>query len=115
MADTAATSLPRPSGVSMQIMQARMQSAAGNLLMTRTPDSQLAPRRFLFSWRDSYGATADAIRRHYREHPFETFSFTLPRTGEVVWLRYHSAPSVNWTSAASASISAEFDEMLAHS
>jgi hypothetical protein len=112
--DIQANNLPRPSAVAVQMLQVRRQTPAGNLLMTRVPDTQLAPRRFTLSWREAYGAVGDAIRRHYREHPFETFTFKLPRTGEVVFVRWAAAPSISWTSAASASITAELDEMLAH-
>lgn len=114
MADTAANSLPRPSAVETMVRQVRRQTAAGDLLMTRTPDSQLSPRSFAFVYRDAYGATGDAVRRHYLEHPFETFTVNLPRTGESVFVRYASAPSIAWSSTAAASITVELEEMLAH-
>lgn len=114
MADTAANSLPRPSAAATTTRQVRRQTAAGDLLLTRVPDSQLAPRLFTFLYRDAYGATGDAVRRHYLEHPFETFNVTIPRTGESVFVRYASAPSIAWSSAAAASITVELEEMLAH-
>lgn len=93
----------------------RMQSTDGHLLFTHTPDPDLVPRSWLFEWFSPHGAVGDAIRQHYRQHGEAVFPVTIPRTGEVVHVRWLSPPSIQWASAVSiASIAVELEEALAH-
>lgn len=113
MASTQNDALPMPSSVAVRCAQVRRQSTAGDLLFTHLPDASLSPRQFTFSWA-RHGAVADAIRRHYEDHCLSTFTVTLPRTGEVVHVRWFGPPSIGWNSAVAASVTGEFEEVLAH-
>lgn len=107
--------IPQPAAHSILRMQARRQSSEGSMLFTAVPDPAQAPRRIRYEYRDPHGAIGDVMRRHYDEHALKTFSLTLPRTEEIVTVRWLGPPSLSWSSASSvASIAAEFEEVLAH-
>lgn len=110
-----ADALPLPHRVAVRGGPLRRQSQSGDLLLTATPDPSLRPREFSFRWLQVPGVVADVVRRHYREHCHRVFAFTLPRTAEVVRLKWLSAPNVQWDSrVAASSIAAEFEEVLAY-
>lgn len=106
--------LPVPSDLAVRCRQVRRQSNEGNLVFTGVPDPALAPRLFTFIWRGVHGAIADVLRRHYQDHATETFEAVLPRTAEVVHVRWLSPPSINWSNAVAASVTGELEEVLAH-
>lgn len=115
MTSVQADALPMPALVELRGAPVRAQSAAGDFVFTRVPDSQMVPRAWVFTWGGAHGAVGDVIRRHYADHFAAAFSFTLPRTAEVVILRWLSPPSIQWSSAvAIASATGEFEECLAH-
>jgi len=90
------------------------RSTVGRLPFFRVPDPDLNPRRFAFTWIDLIGAAADAIRRHYDEHPHDVVQLTLPRTGEPVRVLFVGPPSIQWASATFASsVTVEAEEVLA--
>lgn len=106
--------LPRPNTVAVRYEQARRQSTAGEFLFSHRPDPARSPRVFDVSWVDTHGAVADVVRRHYDEHCFAVFTFTLPRSDEQVKVTWRSAPTIQWRSAVSASIAGELEEQLAY-
>lgn len=115
MGSIAANALPRPGMVTPRGGPVRLQSRDGHLLFTHTPDPDLVPRSWLFEWFAPHGAVGDAIRSHYDQHGQAVFTVTIPRTGEVVHVRWLSPPSIQWASAVSiASIAVELEEALAH-
>lgn len=114
MASAEKDNLPRPGTFSIVNSQIRRASAAGSMVFTNRPDPALAPRRITFNWQNARGEVADAIRRHYKDHVHATFTLTMPRTGEAVVARWLSPPSIQWNSAVSASVTGEFEELLAH-
>jgi hypothetical protein len=107
--------LPKPSTVAQRVVPVRNVTRAGPMLFSRTVDAQQVERTLFWTYRDVSAQTADAIRRHYREHATEEFLVVLPRTGEEVVVMYETPPTVTWTSAASASVAMELKVMLAHS
>lgn len=86
----------------------------GETLQSRRPDPEVKPRVFVLGWDNCYGAVGDAVRRHYRENPFGTWMFTVPKTAEVVTVYWLTPPSISWASAVSASMTGELEEALAH-
>ena len=114
MASTHANVLPTPSTVAVRDGTVRTRSAAGPFRFTHTPDAALNQRVFVFTWREESGAVADVLRRHFDDHSRSTFTCKLPRTGEVVHVRWLSPPSIQWRSSVAASVTGELEEALAH-
>lgn len=114
MASTLKDLLPLPSSIALRSGQARRQST-GQMLFTNRPDPALNPRRWLVSWGpNAHGAGIDVIRRHYDDHAAAVFTLTLPRTAEVVSVRWLTPPQIQWNNAVSASVTGEVEEALAH-
>jgi len=106
--------LPPPHSVGILPGIVVHRSTIGRLPFHSVPDPELNPRRFAFSWFDLVGAAADAIRRHYDEHPHEPFIVTLPRTGEPVRVLMVTPPAIQWSSPSFASsVVVETEEILA--
>jgi hypothetical protein len=114
MATVHADNLPQPNTLAVRFDQARAQTRSGEFLFTNRPDTAQAPRIFEVTWSDTFGAVADVVRRHYRDHAFAVFTFTVPRSGELVKVTWRSPPNIQWRSAVSASIAGELEEQLAH-
>lgn len=106
--------LPMPSHVAVRSRQVRRRSSSGNMLFGSVPDAALAPRVFTFTWERAHGPVADVVRRHFGDHGRATFTAKLPRTAEVVHVRWLSPPSIQWASAVAASMTGELEEVLAH-
>lgn len=106
--------LPPPATVTVRGAPVRRSSAAGSLLFSSTPDAQLVPIVIDLAYVNAPGPVLDALRRHYREHGRETFLFTIPRTSEVVSVRYLTPPAFQWGSAVAGSATVELEVQLAH-
>jgi hypothetical protein len=113
MSSVASSALPPPAFVSVRSAAVRLRSATGSILMHHVPDAEVLPRTFVLTWVAAHGAVADVIRRHYDDHRHATFTLELAGYGEV-WVQWAAAPSIDWSSAASANATAELDEVLAH-
>lgn len=113
MPTIAAGMLPPPHLVAVRDASVLLVSAIGRLPFHRQPDPDLAPRAFTLTWGNLVGAAADAIRRHYDEHPQAVFAITL-RGGEVVRVQLSAPPTIQWASASFASsVTAEAEEVIA--
>lgn len=107
--------LPPPHSVAMLDGTVVNRSSIGRLPFHRVPDPDVNPRVFQFGWVDLVGAAADALQRHYDEHPHEPFVLALPGTGEEVRVQLVGPPNIQWSSAAFASsVTVEAEEVLAH-
>lgn len=106
--------LPTPSTCAVQDASILRVSQGGETLQIHAPDAAVKPRVWVLTWENSYGAVGDAVRRHYRENPFGTWMFTVPKTAEVVTVYWLTPPSISWASAVSASMTGELEEALAH-
>lgn len=115
MPSTPLNMLPTPASVQVLDESVVLVSSIGRLPFHHRPDPTLHPRRFRLTWRDSSGAVGDAVRRHYDDFPHDVFQFKVPRTGELVFAKWASPPSIQWASKTTATgISAEVEETLAH-
>jgi hypothetical protein len=107
--------LPTPSLVEIVDDSIVLISTIGQLPRHHRPDTTLHPRRFVLTWQDKNVAVGDAIRRHYDDHPYDVFTFVVPRTLEVVRALWASPPTIQWASVTTAaSIAAEVEEVLAY-
>jgi hypothetical protein len=106
--------LPRPGLVTMRGAPVRRRTASRPLLFSATPDQDLVPRVWNVIYPDAMGPVVDAIRDHYEEHVSAIFTFTLPRTAEVVNVRHLSPPAISWSNGISATVSVELEEQLAY-
>lgn len=115
MPSTPQNLLPTPATVQVVDESVVLVSSIGRLPFHHRPDPTLHPRRFRLTWRDANGATGDAARRHYDDFPHDVFQFTVPRTGELVFAKWATPPSIQWAPGTTAAgISAEVEEILAH-
>lgn len=115
MPTIAAGMLPPPHFVAIVDDSAVKRSSIGLLPYVHRPDLTLKPRRFELSWQSPPAAVADAIQRHYDEHPLAVFKITLTATGEEVRVQFVARPLVQWSSAAFASsVTAGAEETLAY-
>lgn len=106
--------LPPPHLVLVRDDSALLVSSIGRLPFHRRPDPDVLPRTFSLAWRWPPAAAADAIVRHYDEHPNGVFTITL-RGGEQVRVQLVGRPNIQWSSATFAeSVSAEAAEVLAY-
>lgn len=106
--------LPPPHAVSFRDETVRHVSSAGQLPFGHTPDPDVNPRLLSLTWANLNGAAAEAIRRHYDEHPHAVFAITLPRSGEVVRIQFEGPPLIQWANNAFASrVTVEVSEALA--
>ena len=107
--------LPNPALVEVVDESVVLLSSIGDLPRHHRPDPTLHPRRFALTWSRPNGAVADAIRRHYQDHPHEVFTFVVPRTLEVVRALWSQPPNIQWASeTTAAAITAEVEEVLAY-
>lgn len=81
---------------------------------TQVADSEVNPRVFVLTWRQTRGEVLAAVRDHHRAYFSTPFELTLPRSGERVWLQWMGAPSISWQSSIAGSATGEFEEVLAH-
>lgn len=101
MATIAVGNLPPPHAIAIADESVVRRSTIGRLPFWARPDAALSPRRFELTWGGpAVGALADAIQRHYDEHPHDVIAITLPTTGEVVRVQFAAPPSIQWDSAA---------------
>jgi hypothetical protein len=115
MASTHADLLPRPAAVTLRDVSVMRQSSRGAIMQTVRPDTALKPRSWQLDWATTNGAVADAVLRHFDDHRLETWTFKLPRTGELVTVRWMGCPQVRWrTSQVAESITGQIMETLAH-
>ncbi len=110
----AANALPNPSTFQRRPAPVRRRSQAGSLVFGEAPDPDLVPRRWQLTWTQVPGATADAIRAHYRTYCATTWTFREPRTGEEFTVVYASPPQIRWSTGAVASVAVEIEDPLAH-
>jgi hypothetical protein len=111
----AVTNLPAPALVSRVDETVVRHSSVPGIPRHHRPDPTLHPGRARVLWQGCSGAIGDAIRRHYDEHPNAVWSWTVPRTGEVVRALWAAPPNIQWASATTvASITAEVEIVLAH-
>ncbi|MBL8752269.1 MAG: hypothetical protein JNK15_03125 [Planctomycetes bacterium] len=104
--------LPPPNLVQEGDRSALHVSTVGQLPRHLQPDPDTLPRLFTMSWLVVPAATADAILRHYDEHPCDVFVVTL-RGGQQVRLQIRSRPVVQWATVF-ATVTAEAEEVLAY-
>lgn len=115
MPSTPLNMLPTPAFVEVVDESVVLVSTIGELPRHHRPDQTLHPRRFVLTWSRPNGAVADAIRRHYSDHPHEVFTFVVPRTLEVVRALWSQPPNIQWASETTAgAITAEVEEVLAY-
>jgi len=107
--------VPTPATVDLIDDSVVLLSPFGRMPRQHRPDPTLHPRRWGVVWVRPNGALGDWARRHYADFPHEVFSFKLPRSGEVVFVKWRGPPNIQWSSATTvAGISAEVEEVLAH-
>ena len=110
----AANNLPNPSVAhDIEDRPRRITPSWSQTVLRAIPDDHLRPRRWLLGWDNVPRAVAVAIREHYAAHRWATWSWTVPRTGEVVFVRWLSPPAISWRTATSASATAELGQALA--
>jgi hypothetical protein len=115
MASTHADLLPPPAAVTLHDDSIARRSDQGAVLLSARPDPAIKPRSWQLDWATTNGAVADVVLRHYDDHRTETWTFKVPRTAELVTVRWLSRPVVRWhTSQVAESISGEIEETLAH-
>jgi hypothetical protein len=115
MASTHADLLPPPAAVTLRDDSIVRRSNQGAILLSARADAALKPRSWQLDWAVVNGAVADVVLRHYDDHRLETWTFKVPRTAELVTVRWLSRPAVNWrTSQVAESISGQIEETLAH-
>jgi len=87
-------------------------SQGGMLYLNRT-DSVVQPFTYSVSWTDRTAEHVEVIWQHYQAHAAGVFKWIGPGSSiESTW-RWLSAPTVNWTSATTATVVADVEPVLA--
>jgi hypothetical protein len=114
MTSTHADALPMPGSIATRDAQV-VRQGQGCVTFTAVANALLSPRTFQLVWTAPRGEVADAVLRHYDDHFREAWALTLPRTGEVVKVKWIACPTVRWrTPKVAESIEAQVEEVLAH-
>lgn len=115
MVTIAAGNLPPPHFIGLVDDMANKRSTVGLLPFVHQPDPTMKPRLLRLTWQDVPGAVADAIDRHYDEHPLAVITVKLPATGATVRVQLVGPPIIQWSSDAFASsVTADAQEVLAY-
>ena len=89
------------------------QAESGGMLFSYRTDSVVQPSTFTVTWTDRNPTLVEAIWQHYQEHAAGVFKWIGPgKSIQQTW-RWLSAPSIQWTSARNASVTADVELALA--
>jgi len=109
----AGTALPAVSYCTRVSDYNRQVSTQGNMRTLYRVDAQVRGERFQLTWTDAEPETAAAISQHYDAHAAGVFRWKAPTdTAETTW-RYLNAPTTQYLTARSASVSVEVERVLA--
>lgn len=114
MSSIAATALPSPARVEWDAEDVVRQSQRGGILHHYEPDPQLRPRSCTLHYERALAPVADAIRRHFREHPHEAFDWTPPGEADPIRVMHAAPPNIAWDSAIAATCQVYLEESLAY-
>ncbi len=109
----AGESLPAVSYCTASASYNRNTSPNGALLFMHRFDTQLEPELHNLVWQDAEPEVVDAVMRHYEAHAVGSWRWKSPKDTVTRTWRYVSAPSINYTSARSASIAVDVERVLA--
>lgn len=106
----AANNLPMPGMIAERFEPRTRRSAGGDFRFRNTPDPLNKRRSWLLTWQQVPSATADAVWQHYREHSVGTFTWFVPRTAELIPVRWVTPPAFSWTSPQQVTVTAEIEQ-----
>jgi hypothetical protein len=85
----------------------------GDLHLTDQVDDELKPMLWLLTWQFATPEQVDAIWQHYDQHFHGTFKWLPPQGDGLRTFQWITAPSVQWTTPRSASVTGEIEQVLA--
>lgn len=106
--------LPQPATFSVSQSNNVFESEeVGDLHLTYRPDTELQPRLWSLQWTNVRHEVVEAIWQHFEAFTCGTFLWTPPGGDKLLTMQWRSAPSVEWQSAVTASVTADLEELLA--
>jgi len=107
------TALPAVSYCTRTSDYNRRVSKESNLRTLYRVDDDVRSESFQLQWTDAEPETAAAIDLHYEAHGAGTFRWKAPSDSTTSTWRYKTAPTIQHSTARSASISVEVERVLA--